>query len=193
MFNFKKNIIIYHTMGKVNLKKSVTKMLSKVTNEKFLKKNMYKILLVVFIVAYVKYMSKVTPKPIIRMLDSLFVKAAVVCAIVYIASKDMVYGVLLTVLFTYTLYVLNVKKTEFFTEHLVPDDAAATDAAATDAAATATDAAATDAAATDAAATANDGTDMDARLSGLEKQVETIEVTVGQLSDLKTSLISAMV
>ena len=181
-------------MGKVNLKKSVTKMLSKVTNEKFLKKNMYKILLVVFIVAYVKYMSKVTPKPIIRMLDSLFVKAAVVCAIVYIASKDMVYGVLLTVLFTYTLYVLNVKKTEFFTEHLEANEAnEATDAAATDAAATATDAAATDAAATDAAATANDGTDMDARLSGLEKQVETIEVTVGQLSDLKTSLISAMV
>ena len=96
------------------LKKNLNKLLSKVTNKRFLQKNKYVILLSVFVLAYMKYTTKLVPKKIINMVTTLPGKMIAVCVILYVASKHVAYGVLLTLLFTISLCIAYKNRIEFF-------------------------------------------------------------------------------
>ena len=100
------------TFSKLN--KSINKALSKVTNKRFLQKNKYIILLSVFVLAYMKYTTKLVPKKLINMVTTLPGKIIAVCVILYVASKHVAYGVLLTLLFTISLCIAYKKRIEFF-------------------------------------------------------------------------------
>jgi hypothetical protein len=99
----------------MRVKTLLKKIIANITNKKLVKKNKYSILLASVIVIFMLSSGKIVPNVLIRMVNTLLGKIISVSVILYVSSKNMTHGILLTLLFVYTVSLFNARTTEFFT------------------------------------------------------------------------------
>jgi hypothetical protein len=82
--------------------------------QKFIKKHLYKIILTVFILFMITNPGNKLVKHLIKYKNTLLGKMISVIVILYVSSKNITYGILLGVIFMFSLFIYNKKRSEHF-------------------------------------------------------------------------------
>ena len=82
--------------------------------QKFIKKHLYKIILAVFILFMITNPGNKLFKHIIKYKNTLLGKMISVIVILYVSSKNITYGILLGIIFMFSLFIYNKKGLEHF-------------------------------------------------------------------------------
>ena len=80
--------------------------------QKYIKQNLYTIILIVFILCMITNPSNKLFKHLIKYKNTLLGKMISVVVIVYVSSKNIMYGILLGILFMFSLFIYNKKNVE---------------------------------------------------------------------------------
>ena len=99
----------------MTIQKMLTKNIFSKKMSSKVQKNIYKILLGLFVVVYILSSGKIIPAFIIRMVHTLLGKIICIVVILMVSSENMLYGVLLTIVFVYTLTLYSTQLKEFLT------------------------------------------------------------------------------